>query len=310
MQSSDQPERRRHDGGPSATVRRALAGALCALAGLSLAGCVSLDASVPRVVSQKAALPPEDSFAAMPAGGPAIIGVIERKYGNAVVREAVLAANARVAGENFLKVALYGPIANPTSEDNRLDDDSLEPDVIAKEVRQTLADVPMQRSALYVQNKYGPFGFATGTAANGDRCLYAWQQIRRGRNPLAGEGAISVRLRLCDAYAGFEQLLSVMYGYTINVYLPTAFWSPYGKAPPVPADLGALSAAKFPYGAQELAEPPAPQAPRRRVQAEAPNAAGASAPGTEALIPEPTGANPGPPAGKGAGYPVVPGPTP
>ena len=181
MHGSDQPGRPRPRSGRRATASRILASALTALAALVLGGCVSLDASTPRVLSQKTALPPEASFAAMPASGPAIIGVIEGKYANAVVRESVLATNARVTGENMITVSLYGAIADVTAADNQRPDDSIEPDVIAKEVSQSLAGVPMQRSTLFVQNRYGPFGFATGTAATGDRCLYAWQRIHRGR---------------------------------------------------------------------------------------------------------------------------------
>jgi hypothetical protein len=285
--------------------------ALSAVGGLALAGCVSLDASTPRVVSQKTALPPEASFVAMPASGPAIIGVIERKYANAVVRESVLATNARVTGENMITVTLYGPIADATAADNQRAEDSIELNVIAKEVSESLAGVPMQRSTLFVQNKYGPFGFATGTAATGDHCLYAWQRIHRGGSPLDGEGTISVRLRLCDAYTGYEQLLSVMYGYTVTGYLPTAFWNPYGKPPPVAADLGGLSAAKFPYGAKELAEPAQPSTTTRRLRAAAPAQPAESTEAPGMLVPEPPGVNPtAPPAAKGGAYPIVPGPSP
>jgi cellulose biosynthesis protein BcsN len=308
MHSSERPDRPRQERGQRTIAARVLAGALCAFAGLSLAGCIALDASNPRVLSQRTAAGPEDSFVAMPAGGPAIVGVIERRYGNAVVRKTVLATNARGSGENMMTVSLYGPIADATGEDNLATEDSIDPDQIAIELRRYLPGVPMQPSTLFVQNKYGPFGFATGTAASGDRCLYAWQRIHRGRSPFVGEGTIAVRLRLCDAYAGYEQLLSVMYGYTITGYLPNTFWNPYGKAPPVAADLGGLSAEKFPLGAQALAEPAPSAAPRRRVRAHAAAIPAEKAPAPQILVPEPPAAIPAPPAAKS--YPIVPGPTP
>jgi hypothetical protein len=101
-----------------------------------------------------------------------------------------------------------------------------------------------------------------------------------------------------------------MYGYTITGYLPTAFWNPYGKPPPVAADLGGLSAAKFPFGAEELAEPARPSAPPRRLHATTlvPPVEKTEPPGV--LVPEPPGVNPAPPPAKGSGYPIVPGPTP
>jgi hypothetical protein len=214
MHSIRQAEEPRHDEWRSKPAAQVWGRSLFGLAMLSLAGCVSLDSSTPRVMSQKSALSPADSFVAMPAGGPAVVGVIERKFKNAVVRETVLATDARISGENVITVSLYGPIAYATADDNLQPEDSIQPEEIAKELTQYLPHVPMQRSSLYAQNKYGPFGFATGVAASGDRCLYAWQKIHRQRGPLAGEGTIGVRLRLCDARAGLEKLLSVMYGYT------------------------------------------------------------------------------------------------
>lgn len=249
-------------------------------------------------MSQKTALSAEDSFVALPAGGPAIVGVIERKFKDAVVRETVLATNARVAGENMIMVSLYGPITYATPDENVQGEDSIQPEQIAKELGWYVTNVPMRRSSLYAQNKYGPFGFATGTAATGDRCLYAWQKIHRQRSPFAGAGTIGIRLRLCDAHAGFEQLLSVMYDYTITGYLPTAFWNPYGSAAPVAADLGALSAPKFPYG--QPGEPTQPQRPRHQARAQ-PIEPTDTTPAV--IVPEPSGS-------KGGVYPVVPGPTP
>jgi hypothetical protein len=259
---------------------------------------MTLDSASPRTISVKTALPSEQSFVAMPAGGPAIVGVIERKFTDAIVRETILATNARAAGQNSLMVTLYGSVGYASTSDNAQGEDSIQPEQIAKELGWYLTGIPMQRSSLYAQNKYGPFGYATGTAATGDRCLYAWQKIHRQHGPFAGEGTIGVRLRLCDAKAGFEQLLSVMYGFTITGYLPTSSWNPYGAPSPVPADLGALSAPKYPFGQfdqpAELREPPAQV--RRRI-----TAAGPPEPVPTAIVPEP-------PGGGGSGYAIVPGP--
>jgi Cellulose biosynthesis protein BcsN len=298
MHSMPQAEEPRRDKWRTAPAAQVLSLALYSLTVVSLAGCVSLDSSTPRVMSQKTALSAEDSFVSMPAGGPAVVGVIERKFKDAVVRETVLATDARVAGENMITVSLYGPINYATPDDNALGEDSIEPEQIAKELGWYLTDVPMRRSSLYAQNKYGPFGFATGMATTGDRCLYAWQKIHRQHSPFAGQGTIGIRLRLCDAYAGFEQLLSVMYGYTITGYLATAAWDPYGSPAPVAADLGALSAPKYPFG--RLGETAQPPVPRR--QARVPSVEPAETM-PEVIVPEPSGS-------KGEAYPVVPGPTP
>lgn len=185
-------------------------------------------------------VPVTESFARLPAGGPAIVTVLEKRYRDAIVRESILATNSRVSGQNFLTVTLYGPVGYVTVDDNALGEDSIHPTQIAREFQWYLLGVPMKTSLIYAQNKYGPFGFATGIARSGDRCLYAWQHVERPQFVKAG--AIGIRLRLCDAKASEQELLSVMYGFQIVGYLPSPLWNPYGKPPRVAADLGALSA--------------------------------------------------------------------
>ncbi|MCB1487515.1 MAG: cellulose biosynthesis protein BcsN, partial [Bauldia sp.] len=69
--------------------------------------------------------------------------------------------------------------------------------------------------------------------------------------------------RLCDARASEQQLLSVMYGFTIVGYLPSPLWNPYGKPPPVSESLGGVSA---PFEPTLPVEPkpvrPAPSRPK------------------------------------------------
>ena len=185
-------------------------------------------------------VPAVESFARMPAGGPAIITVLERRYRDAIVRESILATNSRVYGQNFLTVTLYGPVGYETVDDNALGEDSIHPTQIAREFGWYLFGLPMRTSLIYTQNKYGPFGFATGIAPSGDRCLYAWQHVER---PLfLKAGAISIRLRLCNSRATEQELLSVMYNFDVVGYLPSPLWNPYGKPPRVASSLGALSA--------------------------------------------------------------------
>lgn len=223
------------------------------LAALGLAGCVTAG---PRVMTVKSEVAPVESFARLPVGGPAIITVLERRYRDAIVRESILATNSRVSGQNFLTVTLYGPVGYVTVDDNALGPESIEPTQIRREFSWYLFDVPMQTSLIYVQNKYGPFGFATGVARTGDRCLYAWQHIER---PLfLDAGAVGIRLRLCSTKATEQELLSVMYNFDIVGYLPSPFWNPYGKPPRVASNLGGLSAPvqpQLPVTAVEAARP-------------------------------------------------------
>jgi hypothetical protein len=207
------------------------------LAALGLAGCMTAG---PRVMTVRSEVAPVESFARLPVGGPAIITVLERRYRDAIVRESILATNSRVSGQNFLTVTLYGPVGYVTVDDNALGPESIEPTQIRREFGWYLFGVPMQTSLIYVQNKYGPFGFATGVDRSGDRCLYAWQHIER---PLfLDAGAVGIRLRLCSTKATEQELLSVMYNFDIVGYLPSPLWNPYGKPPRVASNLGGLSA--------------------------------------------------------------------
>jgi hypothetical protein len=211
------------------------------------------------VITEKSEVAPAESFARLPVGGPAIVTVLEKRYRDAIVRETILATNSRVSGQNFLTVTLYGPVGYVTVDDNALGEDSILPNQIAREFQWYLFGVPMQTSLIYTQNKYGPFGFATGIARSGDRCLYAWQHVERPQ--FVKSGAVGIRLRLCDAKATEQQLLSVMYNFDIVGYLPSPLWNPYGRPPRVADSVGAISAPVMPQLPVTTVEAP----PRRVV---------------------------------------------
>ena len=223
---------------------------LCA----ALAAC----ASAPRIATLKSQLGPTDSFVTMPAGGPPIIAVLEKRFKDAIVRESILGTRARVAGQNFISVTLYGPVDYRTEDNNALGQDSITPSQINREFGWYLDGVAMHKSKLYAQNRYGPFGFATGVAPTGDRCLYAWQHIGMNPDRFLPRGSIGIRLRLCDSGATEQQLLSIMYGFTIVGYLPSRMWNPYGKARPADPRIGEMSAPIVPPVEPMAAPAPAP----------------------------------------------------
>jgi hypothetical protein len=212
-----------------------------ALAVLGLAGCVTQG---PRTMTVKQELAPTDSFARMWPGGPATVSVIEKRYRDAIVRETILATNSRVSGQNFIMVTLYGQSDYVTVNDNALGQGSIQPGQIAREFQWYLLGVPMRTSNLYAQNKYGPFGFAIGTARSGDRCIYGWQHLSRSR--FLENGAIGIRLRICDRTATEQELLAMMYRFDIVGYLRSRFWNPYGNPPAVSSSLGEMSSPVVP----------------------------------------------------------------
>ena len=218
---------------PAAIVRY---GALT-LAALALAGCVT---QAPRTFTTKQELPATDTFVRPWPGGPAIVSVLEKRFKDAVVRETILATDSRVSGQNFITVTLHGQTDYVTLDDNALGRNSIDRTQIAREFQWYLLGVPMRTSNLFAQNKYGPFGFATGVARSGDRCIYAWQLLSRSR--FLENGQISIRLRFCDRRMSDQELLNLMYRFDIVGYLRSRFWNPYGKPPAVSGNLGAMSA--------------------------------------------------------------------
>jgi hypothetical protein len=185
-----------------------------------------------------------------PPGGPSIVAVLQRSYQNGVSQEIALSTASMTPGQNAFYVSLATGGAPPQSQIDdvlSLPSSTLMQDQVLKEMEERLPGIEMQTSLVYVQNKYGPFGFATGRSASGDVCLYAWQRIEPNEPAiLVPGGVISVRLRLCDAAATQEQLLRSMYGFTISAYYMSGSWNPYGSPPPVPAQLGEIDAPIYP----------------------------------------------------------------
>jgi hypothetical protein len=262
---------------------------------LALAACapVTEERTGTRLVSANSAL-------AMPgADGPSIVGVVERRYTNALVQQVALATDASTPGQNTLEVRFLG-LARAQG------DDSLAPirmtdAAIAAEMRAAFPGVAMTISPVFVQNAYGPFGFATGRGAGRDVCFYGWQQIGAEVSaPHVRQGAIETRLRLCADRGDERSLLAGMYAYTVR----TPFgrnWSTGSPAPGLPPGVGVAGAEIRPVA---LAAPPAaaPSAAPRR-----PAAAPMALPQAPAVPPEPEIAAP-PAPGPSIPGPVIPGP--
>jgi hypothetical protein len=120
---------------------------------------------------------------------------------------------------------------------------------IAREMARSVPGVPMATSATFLQNSYGPFGYASGNSRAGDTCIYAWQQIRSSQaahTQARNFGMIQIRLRLCDARATERQLLGIVYGYTVTGTFDGNIWNPYGAPPPANPTLGQTGAPIYP----------------------------------------------------------------
>lgn len=234
-----------------------------------------------------------EALAFPPPSGPAILDIVERSYSNAIRQDIILATESTVTGANRLRVDLFGPV--DSSSDTKLPNRRITQGDIRREMVDVLPGVAMQVSPFYVQNDYGPFGYAVGRASSGDLCLYAWQRIEAAAHLsrfFDNRGTIQIRLRLCERGATEESLLAVMYGYTLAAVVTDQVWNPFGTPPPLDPALGRKGEPIYPrspYRNETVVEPRVAQpavarasertAPVRRVErATLPEAVGPTVP--------------------------------
>ena len=291
---------RSRPGRPAEPITSRLARWPVALALLAVAGC-GTGSGLPETTGAIQAVEPHTAFVVPPPGGPAIVGIVEQRFVNGVSQDIALSTASRVPGQNAIAVRLIGPVRFGAGGQSSLSDRPISSASIASDMRKALPGVPMGRSPYYVQNRYGPFGYAAGRAASGDLCIYAWQRIQAaGQTTLIrNRGSISIRLRLCDARQSEERLLSVMYGLSVNAFFNDLQWNPYGAPPSPSPTLGGLSSPVYPADGRgfQPVTGPAP-APVRRVatpRVPAPRAA----PAVQEPLPEPVGPLVPPPPGSG-----------
>lgn len=251
-----------------------------------LSGCATtndLPASEAEIVR------PASAFILPPPGGPAIITVVETTFPNAIRQDISLATEARSTGENKISIIRFMGRGGDGS-DAALKDIPFTQVNLTEEALAAWPGSGMAVSPYYVQNAYGPFGYAIAKPPNGDSCLYAWQRIEPALKPSGAvdRGAIIIRLQLCRRGVSEEALLSTMYNLRLNMAVFPAL-----KAP---AAIGRIAAPIKPTGAAGFAEviPTSQPAPR-------PVAAPKPQPTT---IPAVTTIPTPPP-----GAPIVPGPT-
>lgn len=255
-----------------------------------------------RSSEQTRMVPTEQAFVLPEPGGPAVTAVVETSYSNATQQDVLLATSAATPGQNMIRIQVFGPLDPKLAGPERLRAGHLPARNVSAEMRELFPGVRMRTSAYYVQNNYGPFGYAVGRAGTGDTCFYGWQRITStgATQTLVGnKGSIQLRLRLCDENASEERLLQVMYGYTVTASFRDRNWNPYGKPPPVDERLGRSGAPIYPEIAprREVADEPigVAAAPKRVVRT-ARSESGMAAP---AALPAPVGPRVPPPPGSG-----------
>jgi hypothetical protein len=269
-----------------------------AIAGLlSIVGCAPpSDRFELEVATQSEAIPLGRALIQTAPGGPPVVAVTETSYTNALVQNVILSTRAATPGQNEFVIRAFRADPADENEPATLADRALSSYAVGRELEDRFPGVAMRVSQAYTQNKYGPFGFATGSPGNGDRCFYGWQRIERTGRPLLSPvgGAVSIRLRLCERGRTEAELLRAFYGFTFLGYSRAFGWDPFGTPPGPPPELGATGVPIYPV-APDAAEERVASRPAQRVRA---------APRVRAL-PEPAEAIEAEPL---PGYPTVPAP--
>ncbi|MCS0497126.1 cellulose biosynthesis protein BcsN [Ancylobacter sp. MQZ15Z-1] len=213
-----------------------------------LAGCTPYGwfgnnyAGGPQVATTTIEKPVSDALVLPePGAAPPVIAVLQTDYLNAVEQEIILETNSRTRGQNAFYAVFFGPVKGSTGRENLRKDDWLNDEVLDDEMTERMPGVAMHVSNYYVQNRYGPFNYAIGNAGNGELCIYGWQRIQ-SQVPVYlfwhDRGILAIRLRLCQVGASEQDLLRVMYRYSINGYFLPQGWQPYGRPMGEPEGLG------------------------------------------------------------------------
>ncbi|MGO4406989.1 cellulose biosynthesis protein BcsN [Bosea sp. RAF48] len=185
-----------------------------------------------------------------PPGSLPVTGITQRNYDNAISQVISLATRGRTPGENAIHAAFFTLTDLPDRlgvEGNLLREPGIDDFSIAQEMEERLPGIAMAPAAVFVQNKYGPFGYAFGRGVGGEGCLYAWQRIASGDSLfMPRSGVISVRIRVCDPAATEAGLLRLAYSYSINASLRRSGWGPIVDAPSPAPELGKAGAPIYP----------------------------------------------------------------
>ncbi|MDH7802026.1 hypothetical protein P3T31_002077 [Rhizobium sp. AN70] len=214
-----------------------------------------------------------------PPGGPEIVTVINRTYSNAASQQVILRSEAATPGQNYIKAEFFGPQQAGDTDRDALTFTGFRASSVAREIRAEFPGENIAMSANYLQNGYGAFSYAAGKGRGNDTCLFGWQDIRSPesmRQDFRNLGRIKVRLRLCQSGASVEQLLTVMYNYTITGTYASQSWNPYGTPQAVDSNLGRPGHPVYPMKTDAVPMRPGsevtasiPPQPARRVAATA-----------------------------------------
>ncbi len=205
------------------------AAAAVALPMAILGGCAAPRTIVANTIERQ--VPVDQAFVSLGPGAPAVLSIVERPYENATRQSVRFATRGNTPGENSLRVDVVG-VTNSGINGETLPDVPLEEPKLISEAEEALPNVPLRTSLTYLQNRYGPFGYAVGRSAEAEDCIYAWQRVAtpdRDVSVVNSRNTLSLRLRLCDPHTGEARLVATMMGLNVNVGLSGGAWTPEPK---------------------------------------------------------------------------------
>ena len=193
-----------------------------ALVCFALAGCATSDparrdpvvtGAIPETVAVEA---PSSLLFELPAEMGVVAQVRERAYANGFRQEIALKGGER--GENVVDISIEGPAGGAGAlQVSRPSEGGVRGEIIAR-----FPGVAMRIVTKPMSNAAGPFGLAIGKAADGTRCVFAWQWIDDMRAPGGGGAAgfaslvssraapASVRVRLCRRNVTVDELAGLV----------------------------------------------------------------------------------------------------
>lgn len=227
------------------------------LLGLFLCGCAQTGGIQTSIVP--VTVGPEKALVFLSPGSFDALTIVQTNYSNAVVQQIYLRTDAQTSGQNYIKTTYWGPVEPQYEARENLPYVAFHQARLAAEMQADFPSTRMVISPDYLQNDYGAFSYAIGRGVGNDLCLFGWQQIRtadENRTMFGDTGMIQVRLRLCQAGATQNTLLSVMYHYTLTGAFNSSAWNPYGAPPRLAANIGTAGQPLYPIGKQvELDKP-------------------------------------------------------
>ena len=225
----------------------------------------------------------ERALAVLPAEAGQVISVTERREVERIGQTIALAGEGTTQGTNQIRVVA----ANHDPERRRRPTE----ETIAAELESEFPDLDMRRTERMITGQGGPIGLATGRAAGGATCLYAWQETEarpgRARGGLFASEQVdlSVRVRLCRRDLGEERAIALVEGLRLRSDVV-----PMGeRGAPVASGVDALASAGYAASASPVTTFAAPTPARHEVVRPARTVA--ASPATQpssAAIPVPT----------------------